>query len=120
MFFKIPRLRTRFELVFTVFVPDQSVGSVWLSSGFRVSAFLHVYTRAAGVWRFRVASTSWWIAVKGFKKDENRGCVFAYYTRAARALAMSVCVRASHNSAKQPNTRQRASVAWTCASTRVY
>ena len=45
MFFKIRRLRTRLELVFTVLKPDRNVSAVWLSPGFRlVSASVPVCT----------------------------------------------------------------------------
>ena len=114
------RPRTRFETIFTVLPRDQNVASVWGACGFRVNAFRQTYTRAADVWRCRVASTSWWIAGKIFKKDENRAFAFAYYTRAAMASAMSLCVRASQNWAKHPNTRHRERVARRCVSTHVY
>ena len=51
--------------------------------------------------RLRVASPQ-----KISKQVQNRGCALAYYSQAARPSAMSFCVRAPQNSAKQPRTRR--------------
>ena len=56
----------------------------------RPSAFLHGYTLAADVLRFRAASTSWWVAENISKRVQTRGCAFAYYSRAARPSAISL------------------------------